>query len=162
MVAGLQARLRHEEALRFAFLLATPAIAGAGLLGVPQLVHADTTTPVAAGVGGAAAAVAAWLSVRFLTRHFQIGRLAPFAYYCLGAEFLSFALFAPLALGPFSAPVVGCNHHAGESPVARAQSDRPSCAWLTIGEQVAPACGRRARRSSPEIPTGGDQGGGVP
>src|SRR5260370_33118 len=37
MVASLRANLSHEEALRFTFLLATPVIALAGLLEVPQL-----------------------------------------------------------------------------------------------------------------------------
>jgi undecaprenyl-diphosphatase len=32
--------------------------------------------------GGVAAGVTAWLSVKFLMRYFQFGRLDPFAYYC--------------------------------------------------------------------------------
>jgi undecaprenyl-diphosphatase len=104
MVAGMQAKLSHEEALRFAFLLATPVIGAAALLEVPKLAHAGTTTLVAAAVGGLVAALAAFLSVRFLTRYFQVGRLTPFAYYCLGAGFLSFAIFAPISLGLFHLP----------------------------------------------------------
>src|SRR6266480_4629345 len=42
MVAGLLANLTHEGAARFAFLLATPIILGAGLLKIP-----DLFTPVA-------------------------------------------------------------------------------------------------------------------
>jgi undecaprenyl-diphosphatase len=104
MVAGMQARLSHEEAIRFAFLLATPVIGAAALLEVPKLFGAGTEVLVAALAGGAVAAVAAFLSVRFLTRYFQVGRLTPFAYYCLAAGFLSFAFFSALSLGAFTLP----------------------------------------------------------
>jgi undecaprenyl-diphosphatase len=104
MVAGMQAKLTHEEALRFAFLLATPVIGAAGLLEVPKLLHAGNGALVSAIVGGVVAAIAAFISVRFLTRYFQVGRLTPFAYYCLGLGFLSFVFFAPLSLGVFHLP----------------------------------------------------------
>lgn len=98
MVAGMQAKLSHEEALRFAFLLATPVIGAAGLLEVPKLFHVGGHTLVYALIGGVVAGIAAFISVKFLTRYFQVGRLTPFAYYCLGAGFLSFAYFSALAL----------------------------------------------------------------
>lgn len=104
MVAGMQAKLSHEESLRFAFLLATPVIAAAALLEVPKLLNAGQQTLIEAAVGGVVAALAAFVSVKFLTRYFQVGRLTPFAYYCLGAGFLSFVFFAPLALGLFRLP----------------------------------------------------------
>jgi undecaprenyl-diphosphatase len=91
MAAGLVAGLRHEEAARFAFLLATPIILAAGLLEVPDL-GSDAPT---LGVGIAAAAlsgVVAYASARFLLRYLRLGRLDPFAYYCaaLGAAGLVF------------------------------------------------------------------------
>lgn len=100
MVAGMGARLSHEEAARFAFLLATPLIAGAGLLEVPKLFHssAQSMLPYAI-IGGLVAAGAAWVSVKFLMRYFQIGRLTPFAYYCLAAGTLAFVILLPRALG---------------------------------------------------------------
>jgi undecaprenyl-diphosphatase len=105
MAASMRAKLSHEEALRFTFLLATPVIGAAALLEVPKLVlHADRTTQIAAVVGFFVALAAAWLSVKFLTRYFQIGRLTPFAYYCLGAGLLSFLFFLPLALGVYTLP----------------------------------------------------------
>jgi undecaprenyl-diphosphatase len=107
MAAGLGARLSHEEALRFAFLLATPVIGLAALLEIPQLAGASASYIVAAAVGGVVAAIAAYLSVVFLTRYFQTGRLTPFAYYCLGAGLISFFFFAPLALGWFTLPWAG-------------------------------------------------------
>jgi undecaprenyl-diphosphatase len=86
MAAGLVAGLRHEEAARFSFLLATPIILAAGLLEVPEL---GTNRPTAALSAAAAvlAGVVAYLSARFLLRYLRVGRLDPFAYYCaaLGA-----------------------------------------------------------------------------
>jgi undecaprenyl-diphosphatase len=73
MVACLRSRLNHEDALRFTFLLATPVILAAGLLKMPELfAHGVShTTQLAAFIGGGVAAVAAYLSVRFLTRYFH-------------------------------------------------------------------------------------------
>ena len=104
MAASMRAKLSHEEALRFTFLLATPVIGAAALLEVPKLFKADQTTQIAAVAGFFVALAAAWLSVKFLTRYFQVGRLTPFAYYCLGAGLLSFLFFLPLALGVYTLP----------------------------------------------------------
>jgi undecaprenyl-diphosphatase len=93
MVAGMGNRLNHEEAARFAFLLATPLIFGAGLLKVPDLFKAsDHTMLVYALIGGLVAGLAAWFSVTFLMRYFRVGRLTPFAYYCLAAGASAFLL----------------------------------------------------------------------
>ena len=82
MAGGLLAGLRHEEAARFSFLLATPIIAAAGLLEVPQLLHPGV--PLGAYLLGAVlAAVAAYASARFLLRYFRSGRLDPYAAYCV-------------------------------------------------------------------------------
>lgn len=99
MVAGMRARLSHEEALRFSFLLATPIIGLAALLEIPKLAGAGKTDLVAAAIGGVLAAITAYLSIRFLTRYFHSGRLTPFAYYCLGAGFFSFVAFVLLSYG---------------------------------------------------------------
>lgn len=104
MVAGMRAHLSHEEALRFAFLLATPVIGAAALLEVRKLPGYGTSTLVAAVIGGVVAMLAALFSVAFLTRYFRVGRLTPFAYYCLGMGLISFLVFTPLALGIVSLP----------------------------------------------------------
>jgi undecaprenyl-diphosphatase len=99
MVAGMSARLSHEEAARFSFLLATPIIAGAALVEVPVLFEAKNTGMLPyALIGGVVAAVAAFLSVKFLMRYFEVGRLTPFAYYCLAAGTLAFLILLPRAL----------------------------------------------------------------
>jgi undecaprenyl-diphosphatase len=88
---GLLAGLRHQEAARFSFLLATPIIAAAGLLEVPLLFAPGV--PVGEYLAGAAlAAVAAYLSARFLLRYFRSGRLDPYGLYCIAAGLVSLAL----------------------------------------------------------------------
>jgi len=95
MVAGLFGNLTHEAAARFAFLLATPVIFGAGVLKIP-----DLFTPVALPhlpvylLGGVVAGVAAFLSVAYLMRYFRVGRLDPFAYYCAAFGILSLILLS--------------------------------------------------------------------
>ncbi|HUY68364.1 MAG TPA: undecaprenyl-diphosphate phosphatase [Alphaproteobacteria bacterium] len=89
MVGGLLAGLKHREAARFSFLMATPVIAGAGVLEVPKLVaHLQAgggfaiPTVILAGI---VAGVTAFLSTAFLMRYFkrhEIEALDPFAFYC--------------------------------------------------------------------------------
>lgn len=84
MVAGLFTGLDHESSARFAFLLATPIILAAGLLKLPTLAG-----PAGDGIrgpvvlGAIVTAVAAYLSVRFLTRWFRTRTLTPFGVYCV-------------------------------------------------------------------------------
>jgi undecaprenyl-diphosphatase len=86
MVAGLVRGLDHEDAVKFAFLLATPIILLAGIYKLP-----DLTGPLGNGirgqvlVGSVVAGVASYFSVRFLTRYFRTRTLTPFAIYCLVA-----------------------------------------------------------------------------
>jgi undecaprenyl-diphosphatase len=90
---GLLAGLRHQEAARFSFLLATPVILAAGVVEVPQLFSSGV--PVAEYIAGAAlSGVAAYLSARFLLRYFRSGRLDPYGWYCVAAGLVSFALLA--------------------------------------------------------------------
>jgi undecaprenyl-diphosphatase len=88
---GLVAGLRHQEAARFSFLLATPVILGAGLVEVPELFKPG----VPAGeyvVAAVLAGIAAFFSARFLLRYFRSGRLDPYGVYCVAAGLLSLAL----------------------------------------------------------------------
>ena len=95
MVAGLVRGLDHEDAARFSFLLATPIILAAGVYKLPDLLG-----PNGAGVqgqilaGSVAAALAAYASVRFLSRYFTTRTLLPFAAYCLIAGALAVVRFA--------------------------------------------------------------------
>jgi len=82
--AGLLRGLSHEDSARFAFLLATPVIAAAGVLKLPELAGPEghgILGPVLAG--SLVAGVAAYVSLRFLTKYFETRTLNPFAIYCL-------------------------------------------------------------------------------
>jgi undecaprenyl-diphosphatase len=88
---GLLAGLRHQEAARFSFLLATPTILGAGIVEVPQLFSSGV--PVAEYLAGAVlSGLAAYASARFLLRYFRSGRLDPYGIYCIAAGLASLAL----------------------------------------------------------------------
>ncbi len=86
MAAGLGRGLDHEDAARFSFLLATPIILAAGVYKLPDLLGPNGHGVVGQVLAGsAAAAVAAYVSVRSLTRYFTTRTLTPFAVYCLVA-----------------------------------------------------------------------------
>ncbi len=90
MAAGLVRGLSHQDAARFAFLLATPVIAAAGVFKLPEL--AQPTGHAILGqvfAGSLVAGIGAYLSLRFLTRYFHTRTLVPFAIYCLIAGTLS-------------------------------------------------------------------------
>jgi undecaprenyl-diphosphatase len=90
---GLLAGLRHQEAARFSFLLATPVILAAGVIEVPQLFSAGV--PVGEYIGGAfLSGAAAYVSARFLLRYFRSGRLDPYGWYCVAAGLVSLGLLA--------------------------------------------------------------------
>jgi undecaprenyl-diphosphatase len=84
MTAGLVRGMDYEDSARFAFLLATPIILGAGVYKFP-----DLTGSLGAGIRGQSiiaclvAAVAAVFSVAFLMRYFKTRTLRPFGVYCL-------------------------------------------------------------------------------
>jgi undecaprenyl-diphosphatase len=79
MTGALGIGLSYRDAARFTFLMATPVILAAALVEVPKLHGGTHGLAGAALVGGLVAAVAAWLSTRFLMRYFETHRLKPFA-----------------------------------------------------------------------------------
>lgn len=94
MVGGLMRGLRHDEAARFAFLLATPVIAAAGIFKVPDLLRPEMHGSLGpALLGSLVAGVASYFSVRFLTGYFETRTLTPFAIYCLVAGIGCLAYF---------------------------------------------------------------------
>lgn len=92
MVGGLLANLKHTEAARFAFLLATPIILAAALVEIPDLFHKGVPL-VSYGVAAVVTGVAAYLSARFLLRYFTSGRLDPYGWYCMAAGVAAFLFF---------------------------------------------------------------------
>ena len=86
MGGGLRAGLSHEDAARYAFLLATPIIGAAALLKLPDLFgSAGDGVRGPALVGALFSAVSAYLAVRFLMRYLRTHTFTPFGVYCLVA-----------------------------------------------------------------------------
>ncbi len=87
ITAGVVGGMSSKDAARFSFLLAIPAIAGAGLLQVIALSGGETVGPSMAGWQLCAAAVVAggvgWLSLAGLLAMLGRGRFAWFAAWCL-------------------------------------------------------------------------------
>jgi undecaprenyl-diphosphatase len=93
MGGGLLVGLSNEDAARYAFLLATPIIGAAALLKLPDLAGPQGDGVRGPALAGAlAAALTAYLSVRFLLRFFETNRLTPFAIYCTVAGALCAAI----------------------------------------------------------------------
>lgn len=81
--AGLARGLSRPQAARFSFLLATPVIAGVGLLEVAKLSMAgDSGSLALGGIGAVVAAVVGYLAIGGLMRLLRRQSLMPFAYYC--------------------------------------------------------------------------------
>ena len=83
MTGGLLIGLSHEESARLSFLLATPIIGAAALLKLPELLSASVYSslgPIL--VGMVSSAIAAYLTVKFLSGYFKTKNLTPFAIYC--------------------------------------------------------------------------------
>jgi undecaprenyl-diphosphatase len=84
ILGGLLAGLSHEEAARFAFMLATPVIGLAALLKVPELLKPEARDILGMTIAAAVlAGITAYLSVRFLMRYFETKSLRPFGFYCI-------------------------------------------------------------------------------
>jgi undecaprenyl-diphosphatase len=84
MGGGLLTGLSNEDAARYSFLLATPIIAAAGFLKLPDLLgSAGDGVRGQALVGAIAAAFTTYLAVKFLLKFFETNRLTPFGIYCI-------------------------------------------------------------------------------
>ncbi|MEX2546972.1 MAG: undecaprenyl-diphosphate phosphatase, partial [Chloroflexota bacterium] len=94
--AGLFLGLERAAAARFAFLMGTPIIAGAGLWKIRQLVSggAGAFEPAVLAAGVIASAVAGLAAIWFLLRYLQNHSTDVFGLYRLGAA----AVFAGLLL----------------------------------------------------------------
>jgi undecaprenyl-diphosphatase len=94
ITGSLLVGLSHEDAARYSFLLATPIIGAAAFLKLPELnTKAEGAFMGQALVGSVFAAIAAYLSVRFLIKYFETKNLTPFAVYCIALGGLTSLLF---------------------------------------------------------------------
>lgn len=83
MAGGLLSGLDNEEAAKFSFMLLTPIIAAAAVLKLPSIFSSSYDgIRTAMFLGAIAAAVAAFLSIRYLVKYFHTRTLTPFAVYC--------------------------------------------------------------------------------
>jgi undecaprenyl-diphosphatase len=83
MVAGMLRGLSHEDAARFAFLLATPVILAAGVLKFGDLIQKGHGIYGQILVASLLSGVGAYVSVRFLVKYFQTRTMTPFGIYCI-------------------------------------------------------------------------------
>ena len=96
IAAGLACRLKREEAAAFSFLLAIPAIAGAGLLELIELAR-DSTDSATVGVlalGAGLSFAVGLASLGWLVRWLRQGNLHQFAWWVvpLGAGVIAWRL----------------------------------------------------------------------
>jgi undecaprenyl-diphosphatase len=84
MAGSLFFGLDNYAAARFSFLLATPVIGAAAVLQLPSI-FSSTDKPIRTAIlaGAISAAIAAFISVKFLVKYFQTKTLTPFAIYCV-------------------------------------------------------------------------------
>jgi undecaprenyl-diphosphatase len=88
IVAGLGRKLSRDDAPRFAFLLAVPAILGAGAVHAKELLATASATgahevgPAALALGTLVAFATGLLAIRLLLALVRRGRLFVFAFYC--------------------------------------------------------------------------------
>ncbi len=84
MTAGLLLGLDRETAARFSFLLAIPAISGAALLALVDLLGGTEPVPWSAlGIGLVVSAVSAWACIRMFLAAIQNIGMLPFVIYRL-------------------------------------------------------------------------------
>jgi len=81
IAAGNSRRFRPTEAARFSFLLGIPAIAGAGLISLPDVLEAGGVT-VELLVGLVVAAVSGYVAIAIVLAALRRIGLLPFAVYC--------------------------------------------------------------------------------
>jgi undecaprenyl-diphosphatase len=96
IASGLVMRVPREEATRFSFLLAIPAIAGAVATKVPDVANGNfkITGPVIAGFF--ASMIVGWVAIEWLLRYVRTHSFVPFAIYLI-----VFSLFSIVALEVF-------------------------------------------------------------
>jgi undecaprenyl-diphosphatase len=103
IIAALLLGLTRTDAARFSFLLGVPAVAGAGLLELPDALHElgdGALAPLV--VGTLTSAVVGYLSIAWLLRFLATRRLAGFAAYRVVVGLALMALLAARVIDPFA------------------------------------------------------------
>jgi undecaprenyl-diphosphatase len=89
--AGLALSMNRDDAARFSFLLAIPALVGATLLEVPELGGAELGLGAAVG-GFVASLITSYAAISGLIRYLKTRTLYPFAAYCVVAGIVFYVL----------------------------------------------------------------------
>lgn len=94
--AGCFCGLERRFAVRFAFLLSIPAVLGANILHITDVVSTgiDVTLLPAYLLGVAAAAISGYLSIRLVRMVADKGKFGAFSYYCWAVGILTLVLTA--------------------------------------------------------------------
>ncbi len=85
IAAGLALSVTRDDAARFGFLLAIPALAGAAVVQLPELGSAAPVGLGAAAAGFVASLVTSYAAIWGLIRYLRSNTLYPFAAYCVVA-----------------------------------------------------------------------------
>lgn len=96
IVAGLTKGLKRADAAKFSFLIGTPAVAGASLLEVKNLISAETIEINIFITGIAVAAVTGYIAIKYLLIFLERHSLKSFAYYRF---LLAFAIILSIWIG---------------------------------------------------------------
>lgn len=95
VLTGLWRRVSPTGAAEFSFLMSIPAILGAAVLQVPDVLRAEemAVSPFAIGVGFAAASITGVVAIRFFVLLLKRQNFFVFAYYCwfMAGMFLLFS-----------------------------------------------------------------------
>jgi undecaprenyl-diphosphatase len=89
---GLTRGMARTDAARFAFLLGIPAIAGAGLFEMVDVVKSGAGIPSSVWVGVIVAGLSGYAAIAILLRVLTHVGLAPFGIYCIAFGSLAFIL----------------------------------------------------------------------
>lgn len=94
IVGGLFCRLDKATAVRFSFLMSIPAIMGALVLDIKDMlgVQSQTLSFIPVAVGMITAAVSGYLSIRFLLKIVEKSKLSYFSIYCVAAGIFAIIL----------------------------------------------------------------------
>lgn len=84
-------RMKREDSANFSFLMATPIIAGAGLVKARELFHSGLSPALSAGF--ICSAVFGWAAIAALLRFVRTRTYVPFAWYRLGLAALTTVVY---------------------------------------------------------------------
>jgi undecaprenyl-diphosphatase len=97
IVAGLLNGFKKEFAVKFSFLISIPAILGAAVLQIPDLLRQgiDSTIIFPYIAGTLAAAITGFIAIKFLINLLNKGKFYLFSYYCwgIGVFIILYSLF---------------------------------------------------------------------